>query len=49
LEYELKVVENFSDDFFKEINIVFLRDLYIRSKKEYEQFRTMINAISYDP
>jgi hypothetical protein len=27
---------------------MYLRDLYIRSKKEYEYFRTMINAMSYD-
>ena len=27
---------------------MYLRDLYIRSKKEYEFFRTMINAMSYD-
>ena len=47
-EYALRVAEDFSDDFYKEINIVFLRDLYIRSKKEYELFRTMVNAISYD-
>ena len=25
-----------------------LKNLYLRSKKEYEQFRTMINALSYD-
>jgi hypothetical protein len=48
LEYALRVAEDFSDDFYKELNIVFLRDLYIRSKKEYELFRTMVNAISYD-
>jgi hypothetical protein len=30
------VQENFSDDIYKELHIVFLRDLYIRSKKEYE-------------
>jgi len=47
-EFAIQVSENFSDDIYKELNIVFLRDLYIRSKKEYEQFRTMINSISYD-
>jgi hypothetical protein len=30
------------------LNIHFLKDLYIRSQKEYELFRTMVNAISYD-
>lgn len=47
-EYADKVKDDFSDDFYKELNIMFLRDLYIRSKKEYEFFRTMINAMSYD-
>ena len=35
-EFTVDVAENFSDDIYKELNIVFLRDLYIRSKKEYE-------------
>ena len=40
--------DDFSDDFYKELNILHLRALYIRSQKEYELFRTMVNAISYD-
>jgi hypothetical protein len=40
--------DDFSADFYKELNIHYLRDLYIRSQKEYELFRTMVNAISYD-
>lgn len=46
--YAERVKDDFSDDFYKELNIMYLRDLYIRSKKEYEYFRTMINAMSYD-
>ena len=46
--YAERVKDDFSDDFYKELNIMYLRDLYIRSKKEYEFFRTMINAMSYD-
>jgi len=30
------------------MNVHFLRSLYIRSKKEFELFRTMFNALSYD-
>jgi len=37
-----------SDDIYKEFKIPGLRDLYIRSSKEYEVFRTMINSVSYD-
>ena len=37
-----------SDDIYKEMNAVPLKDLYIRSMKDFEQFRTMFNAISYD-
>ena len=43
-----QIADDFSADFYKELNIHFLRDLYIRSQKEYELFRTMVNAISYD-
>ena len=39
---------DFSDDIIKELNIKFLRTLYIRAQKEFELFRTMVNAISYD-
>lgn len=37
-----------SIDIYKEYKIKFLRCLYIRAVKEFEQFRTMFNAISYD-
>jgi hypothetical protein len=37
-----------SNDIYKEYKIKFLRCLYIRAVKEFEQFRTMFNAISYD-
>ena len=40
--------EDQSDDIYKELRVAYLRDLYIRSRKEFEQFRTMFNAISYD-
>lgn len=43
-----QIADDFSSDFYKELSIKFLRDLYIRSQKEYELFRTMVNAISYD-
>lgn len=42
------IAEDFSDDIVKELNIRYLRTLYIRCHKEYELFRTMVNAISYD-
>lgn len=37
-----------SNDYYKELNIKYLKSLYIRSKKEFELFRTMFNAGSYD-
>ena len=40
--------EDESDDFFRELSIRSLRYHYVRANKEYEQFRTMINAQSYD-
>jgi hypothetical protein len=43
-----QLADDFSADFYRELNIKYLRDLYIRSQKEYELFRTMVNAISYD-
>lgn len=51
---ELKDIENsiqatWSDNLYQEYNIKFLKNLYIRSTKEFELFRTMFNAISYDP
>jgi hypothetical protein len=42
------LAEDFSDDIVKELNIRYLRTFYIRAQKEYELFRTMVNAISYD-
>ena len=40
--------EDQSDDFYREINMGCLKDHYVRVSKEYEQFRTMANALSYD-
>lgn len=40
--------EDNSDNIFQEIKIKFLRDFYVRSQKEFELFRTMMNAVSYD-
>ena len=40
--------EGHSDDIFKEMRMHDLRTLYLRSHKEYELFRTMLNALSYD-
>jgi hypothetical protein len=40
--------EDHSDDFLKEMKISALKNLYIRAHKEYEVFRTMVNANSYD-
>ena len=37
-----------SDDIYREFNVRALRNLYIRAQKEFELFRTMFNAISYD-
>jgi len=48
VELKVALADDHSDDILKELNIRYLRDLYIRSKKEFEQFRTMFNAISYD-
>ena len=47
---ELKMMdaEDFSDNIFKDFKVKFLKDLYIRSQKQFELFRTMLNAISYD-
>jgi len=47
---ELKAMnsEDHSDDILKELRIRFLRDMYIRSQKEFELFRTMHNGITYD-
>ena len=48
MEYKQKVQEDSSDDIYKEMRIHFLREHYIRANKEFEQFRTMLNALSYD-
>lgn len=40
--------EDNSDNIYAEIKIRFLRDFYVRSQKEFELFRTMMNAVSYD-
>ena len=40
--------EDQSDDFYRELGIGCLKDHYLRANKEYEQFRTMANALSYD-
>jgi len=37
-----------SHDIYREFNVEYLRNLYVRSKKEFEMFRTMFNAGSYD-
>lgn len=47
-EMQLFAQRDTSTDIYKEYNIRGLRNLYIRSIKEFEQFRTMFNAISYD-
>jgi len=47
-ETKAAISEDWSDDIFKEMRIKFVKDLYIRANKEFEQFRTMLNAISYD-
>lgn len=47
-ELKAALADDHSDDIYKELNTRYLRDLYIRSRKEFEQFRTMFNAISYD-
>jgi hypothetical protein len=40
--------EEISDDILQEMKIHGLSDLYIRAIKEQEQFRTMVNALSYN-
>jgi hypothetical protein len=47
-EYQAAIAEDFSADILKELKISFLKTLYIRAQKEFELFRTMVNAISYD-
>jgi hypothetical protein len=47
-ELKAAIADDHSDDIYKELNTRYLRDLYIRSKKEYDYFRTMVNAMSYD-
>jgi hypothetical protein len=47
-EFQRQMAEDYSDDIFKEFKVQGLKDLYIRALKEQEQFRTMLNALSYD-
>jgi len=43
------MVENdSSDDIYREMSIECLKDHYVRANKEFERFRTMVNALSYD-
>lgn len=42
------MADDSSDDILKEMKIHGLKSIYIRSCKEYELFRTMVNALSYD-
>ena len=42
------IMEDSSDDIYREMSIECLKDHYVRANKEFEQFRTMINALSYD-
>lgn len=46
--FRAAAAEDHSDDLLKELSIRYLRTLYIRCHKEFELFRTMVNAISYD-
>lgn len=46
--FKQAAAEDHSDDILKELSIRYLRTLYIRCHKEFELFRTMVNAISYD-
>jgi hypothetical protein len=47
-QYLKAIANDFSDDIYKELKIHGLKNLYIRAHKDYELFRTMVNAISYD-
>ena len=40
--------EDHSDDIYREMCIKSLKSHYVRAHKEWEIFRTMINAVSYD-
>lgn len=46
--YNRAISADFSDDIYKELRIDGLRSMYIRAHKDYELYRTMVNAISYD-
>ena len=41
-------MEDSSDEIYREMTIECLKAHYVRANKEFEQFRTMINALSYD-
>jgi len=47
-EFQQAIAEDHSNDILREMNVKALRDLYFRSQKEYEMFRTMVNVLSYD-
>ena len=47
-QFRAAVQEDSSNDIYKEMTIRGLKSIYIRSNKEYELFRTMVNALSYD-
>lgn len=48
MELQAMNKDDHSDDILREMKIRFLKDMYIRAQKEFELFRTMLNAISYD-
>jgi hypothetical protein len=46
--FKQMVTADSSDEIYREMSIECLKDHYVRANKEFEQFRTMINALSYD-
>jgi len=40
--------EDHSDNIYDELRVMWLRNLYIRAHRDFELFRTLINALSYD-
>ena len=47
-EEELRARPDHSDDIWREMRLRPLKSHYIRAHKEFQVFRTMLNAISYD-
>ena len=47
-KFRSMMAEDASDDFYREVTIKSLKDHYVRANKEYEQFRTMANALVYE-